>query len=66
MAKRYTKEDGFSTQELLHYARGHLASAKVLFERSPDCYDSAGYLSHLGIELTLKALLLHLGLSVSP
>ena len=59
MAKRYTRDDGFSTRELLYYAWGHLASAKVLFERSFDCYDSAGHLSHLGIELVLKAFLLH-------
>jgi HEPN domain-containing protein len=59
MAKRYTRDDGFSTQELLYYAWGHLASSKVLFERSFDCYDSAGHLSHLGIELVLKAFLLH-------
>jgi len=63
MTKRYTRNDGFSTRELLYYAWGHLASAKVLFERSFDCYDSAGHLSHLGIELILKAFLLHYGRS---
>ena len=59
MVKWYTQSDGFSTHELLYYAWGHLASANILSERSYDCYDSAAHLSHLGIELILKALLLH-------
>jgi HEPN domain-containing protein len=59
MVKRYKLDEGFTTQELFYYAWGHLASAKILFDRSFDCYDSAGHLSHLGIELILKALLLH-------
>lgn len=58
--KRFSKKDGYAAIDLLQYARDHLASARVLFERSYDCYDSAGHLSHLGIELMLKALLLEL------
>src|SRR5206468_7238910 len=57
--KVYTTAEGFLTRDLLHFAWGHLASAKALFEKSPDCYDSAGYLSHIGVELLLKAVLLH-------
>jgi HEPN domain-containing protein len=54
----FTRADGYSERDLLHFAYDHLASAKVLFERSPSCHDSAAALSHLGIELLLKALLL--------
>ncbi len=35
-----------------------MRSALVLFDASPYCLDSAGYLSHLSIELLLKVLLL--------
>lgn len=58
MKKVYTRQEGFSEIELLHSAIDHLASAKILFDTNPRCFDSAGYLSHLGIELILKALLL--------
>jgi len=57
--KKYTRQDGFSEIELLHSSIDHLASAKSLFNTNPRCFDSAGYLSHLGIELILKALLLN-------
>ncbi len=57
--KKFTRQDGFSEGELLHWAIDHLASAKILFEASHRCFDSAGYLSHLGIELVLKAILLN-------
>lgn len=56
--KKYTKQDGFSEGELLRWATDHLASAKILFEANHRCFDSAGYISHLGIELVLKAILL--------
>ncbi|MFI5352163.1 MAG: HEPN domain-containing protein [Candidatus Binatales bacterium] len=45
-------------QDLLQAAMDHLRSAKVLFDRHPCCYDSAGYLTHLGLELIFKAWLL--------
>lgn len=57
--KKYKREDGFSEIELIHSAIDHLASAKILFKEGPRCFDSAGYLSHLGIELILKAILLN-------
>lgn len=50
--------DEYRAVDLLHAAIDHLVSAKVLFERHPRCYDSAGYLAHLGFELTFKAVLL--------
>lgn len=56
--EKYKRKDGFSELELLHAAADHLASAKILFFQNPRCLDSAGYLSHLGIELLLQALLL--------
>jgi HEPN domain-containing protein len=55
----YTRQDGFSERNLLHWAIDHLASARILFEENHRCLDSAGYLSHLGIELVLKAILLN-------
>jgi HEPN domain-containing protein len=36
-----------------------LSSAKVLFDKNSRYFDSAGYLSHLGIELVLKAMILN-------
>jgi len=56
----FKREKGFSELELFHAAIDHLGSAKVLFERDPRTFDSAGYLSHLGIELLLKALILNM------
>jgi HEPN domain-containing protein len=58
--KKYTRQDGFSELSLLHAAADHLGSAKALFERNPRCFDSAGYLCHLGAELVLKAMLLEI------
>jgi HEPN domain-containing protein len=57
--REFTAADGYTTRDLVAYARDHVASARVLFQTSFDCFDSAGYLSHLGIELLLKAFLLH-------
>jgi HEPN domain-containing protein len=56
--KTYRAEDGFSTADLIQYGCDHLASGRKLFETHPRCFDSAGHLCHLGIELLLKALLL--------
>jgi HEPN domain-containing protein len=50
--------DGFTGQELVESARDHMRSAILLFETDPYCFDSAGYLAHLSIELLFKALLL--------
>lgn len=55
----YKRVNRFSEIELLHSAIDHLWSAKVLFNTNAWCFDSAGYLSHLSIELILKALLLN-------
>jgi HEPN domain-containing protein len=58
--RRYLATDGFRSADLLQYARDHLASARLLFDTSFQAFDSAGHLSHLGIELLLKAVLLDL------
>jgi HEPN domain-containing protein len=54
----FRRSDGYSEMELLRFAHDHLGSAEILFKRSPSCYDSAGFLCHLAIELILKAHLL--------
>ena len=56
---RLTTKDGYDPKDLLQYAEDHLASARILFRSGFRCLDSAGYLSHLGIELLLKSLLLN-------
>ena len=58
MAKEFTSEQGYRPRDLLHASIDHLDAAQILFEHGPRTLDSAGYLSHLGIELLLKALLL--------
>ncbi|HUY27014.1 MAG TPA: HEPN domain-containing protein [Candidatus Binataceae bacterium] len=56
--RTFTK-DNYCAADLLHAAIDHLGSSRVLFERHPRCFDSAGYLAHLGFELIFKAVLLH-------
>ncbi len=56
--KKFNTNDGFRSEDLVQSAVDHLASARLLFERNPRCYDSAGYLAHLGLELMLKSILL--------
>ena len=36
-----------------------MTSAKILFKEGAPCFDSAGYLCHIGIELILKAILIN-------
>jgi HEPN domain-containing protein len=45
----------YLTEDLLYFGIDHLRAAKFLYDASPSFYDSAGYLSHLGVELLLKA-----------
>lgn len=58
--KTFTRHDGFTELNLLQAAGDHLGSAKVLFDRHLRCFDSAGYLCHLGMELVLKGILLNI------
>lgn len=57
--RRIFSKDNYRAADLLHAAIDHLCSSRVLFERHPRCFDSAGYLTHLGFELMFKAVLLH-------
>ena len=59
MARKFTVEDGLAPVDLLHCGLDHLAASKALFKLSPAGFDSAGYLAHIGVELLLKAWLLH-------
>jgi HEPN domain-containing protein len=52
--------DGYDPVDLLKYGRGHLRAAEILFGTDFHCFDSAAHLSHLAIELQLKAILLKL------
>lgn len=54
----FKTSDGFKPDDLLKFAIDHLRSANLLFNWSPICFDSGGYLSHLGLELILKSILL--------
>ena len=71
--RAFTEAQGYRPIDLLHAATDHLFAANFLFSsgeffrligildvdlEAPRCLDSAGYLSHLGIELLLKTLLL--------
>jgi HEPN domain-containing protein len=58
MPKLYSAADGYKQGDLVQFSRDHLFAAEKLFVDDVRCLDSAGYLSHLGIELLLKALLL--------
>ncbi len=57
--KRFFRSDGYLERDLIEAGLDHLVSGRCLFEKHPRCYDSAGYLCHLGIELLLKSLLLY-------
>ena len=58
--KYFTKQEGYRTDDLVLYARDHMLASQYLFEaNNPYFIDSAGYLSHMGIELLLKAWALH-------
>ncbi len=59
MAKKFTRDDGYTENDLLHSAMDHLASVGTLLGIGFRGLDSAGYLAHLGIEIFLKAFLLH-------
>lgn len=56
--KEYTVADGVLIEDLLQYGLDHIATAEHLFKQSASYYDGAGYLTHMGFELLLKAWLL--------
>ena len=57
--KVFYRQDGFSESNLLQFGVDHIKTALHLFNQSPNYYDSAGYLSHIGVELILKSWLLY-------
>lgn len=56
--RTFRRTEGYEEQDLIRAAIDHLEAAQHLFAASPSWFDSAGYLSHLGLELLLKAFLL--------
>jgi HEPN domain-containing protein len=57
--RQFDKSQGYDSVDLLQYASGHFVSAQALFSTSAFCFDSAGYLAHVAVELMLKATILH-------
>ena len=58
--KSYSKQDGYTERDLVHYATDHLKAARELYRTYKSIYvDSAAYLAHLGLELLLKSCLLY-------
>jgi HEPN domain-containing protein len=51
----FTKNDGFTVEDMLHFGYGHIDAARALFKDDAAFLDSAGYLAHLGTEVVLKA-----------
>jgi len=58
MTKTFSRNE-YLPEDLLQAGLHHLAAAEVLLKGSPELFDSAGYLAHMGIELMLKAWILH-------
>lgn len=58
--KVLSRADGYSENNLLQYGIDHIRASKFLLKQSPACYDSAGYLFHIGIELIIKSWLLYI------
>lgn len=54
----FRRTEGYREEQLIRAAIDHLEAAQHLFSTNPSWFDSAGYLSHLGIELLLKTCLL--------
>lgn len=51
-------KDGLVPSDFLHSALDHMTATKLLFDSTPDHYDSGGYLAHIAVELLIKAWLL--------
>jgi HEPN domain-containing protein len=56
--RMFTKED-YNPSDLLQAGLDHLKGAEILLGQSPELFDSAGYLAHMGLELMLKSWILH-------
>lgn len=56
MSTKFTKEAGFTIEDMLHFGFDHVDTGLALLRsENPSCYDSAGYVINLGFELILKA-----------
>ena len=60
MARIFTTQDGIAPEDLFQSACDHLSAARLLATTSPSHLDSAGYLAHIALELSLKSWLLFL------
>ena len=58
MTRTFTEKDGVNPADLVHCALDHLSASEELFKGTPNLFDSAGYLAHIGIEMLLKGWLL--------
>ena len=59
MALRVFTKTDYKPADLLQAGLDHLKGAEILLDMSPEVFDSAGYLAHMGIELMLKSWILH-------
>jgi len=55
MQQRVITKDDCKAVDLLQAGLDHLKAAEILLRESPEVFDSAGYLAHLGIELMIKS-----------
>lgn len=58
MTKIFSSKE-YLSEDLLQAGLHHLEAAEYLLKGSPELFDSAGYLAHIGIELMIKAWILH-------
>ena len=54
MVRIYKTDEEISPKEMVNYGFDHLSAGATLFKGSPEHYDSAGYLIHIGYECVLK------------
>lgn len=60
MTIEFTVDGGYTVDDMLHFGFDHIDTGMAILRgASPSCYDSAGYIINLGIELILKAWHLH-------
>ncbi len=59
MSLRVFTKDDYNAADLLQGGLDHIKAAELLLRQSPEVFDSAGYLAHMGFELMLKSWMLH-------
>jgi hypothetical protein len=50
MTRKFKTNEEISPRELVQYGFDHLGAGATLFKGTPEHYDSAGYLIHIGYE----------------